>query len=132
MALAAWLKMLSAARTRVEADAFWSTMIFINVAAAALVACCAGRSTGRRLADAPHDRPLVNSGSFIQRSNVFAATPMLFSGFLNIALGEQGRNGFFFLTPEFRTVAYHLPPSGRNRCRRPALCQFEGPDAVGY
>jgi hypothetical protein len=34
-----------------------------------------------------------------------------FCSFLNLALRERGRNGFFFLTPEFRTVAYHLPLS---------------------
>ena len=74
-ALAARLTMISAARTRVEAGVFWSSITFMRIVAAAEDPCwsravvCpyAARRAARKVAS--------NSASFCQRKSVLTAIP---------------------------------------------------------
>ena len=107
IALPAWLTMISAARTRVDAGVFASSINFIRIVAAAEEPCwsravvCpnAARRAFRKAAvelrvlHPAEQRPSSDSGR--ARS------------FVNVALGKQRSNRIFHLAPEFYSRSCH-------------------------
>src|SRR5450432_2870289 len=74
-----WFMMHSAARTRVDAGVFWSSMILSKVVAAAVEPCCKRAMDCENAARRASRYAVWNSGSFNHRRRVVGSMPMDFA-----------------------------------------------------
>jgi hypothetical protein len=107
IALAAWLKTLSAARRRQDGGELASTMIFSSVDEAALVACWS------RAMDCPYASRRAcryaasNSGSFIHRRSVLGTIPIDFAASSTLRWVSRAGHGSYREKHRRDTDAHH-------------------------
>ena len=104
-ASAARSRTTSAARSRVAAGAFGSSMIFSTVVAAAPAASCSRPMAWENTVRRASRHAAWNSGSFIHRDSVLAADAHLARSLLDASVGEQRGNRLLHLLVEFCSVS---------------------------
>src|SRR5258708_7096452 len=111
MALAAWLNIASAARTRTDAGVAGSIIVFNKVVAAAEVPCWS-RAMAWPNAVARFPVGCLELGEFHPIQQRVGRDAGRLGGFLDIALRKQGGDGLFLLALELGTVAFHWTHPG--------------------